>query len=127
MAALATCAQLWLSAWLEAINHTARSDPERAVAEAVRLIRLCEVALCVSSGVFALFLARFFQLGLREARLPPSGWWSLGAWRAVVGPSAQRMSRIGLTSSLFLLALSVGAVLVIESLLRALLSGRPAV
>ena len=121
---LAAWIQVWMSAWVEALNDTASSEPERAVAEAVQMIRLCEVALCVSSVLFAVFLFRFFQLGLRESRLPPSGWWSYGAWRAMVGPKASRMSRFGIAFTLLLPVSAAATVVVIEYLLLALLDGK---
>jgi hypothetical protein len=123
LTAIAAWAHVWMSAWLEAVNETASSDPERAVAEAVQMIRLCEVALCAASVLFGTFLYRFFQLGLREGRLPPSGWWSLGAWRAAVGARALRMSRLGLALALLLPISTAVTVLLIECLLRALLHG----
>jgi hypothetical protein len=126
MVALAAWAQSWMSGWMGAVEATADSDPERAIVEATRLIRLCEAALLASSVAFAVFLARFFQLGLREARLPPSGWWSLGAWQAVVGDQAQRMSRLGLGLTLLLLIATAAMVLAIEVLLRAILAGSAA-
>jgi len=125
LVALAPWIQEWMSAWRGALDDTASTDPERAVAEAVQIIRLCEIALIASSALFGAFLYRFFQLGLRESRVPPSGWWSLGAWRVVVGPSARRMSRIGLFLSVLLPVSTVAIVLVIEHLLRTLLDGKP--
>lgn len=126
LTALALWAQAWVSASLAAIDEAMSSDPERAVADAVRIIRLCEVALVASSVLLAAFLYRFFRLGLREGRLPPSGWWSLGAWRAAVGDRARRMSRLGLAFTLFLPVSSAATVLVIEHILRTLLDGKPA-
>jgi hypothetical protein len=120
-------AQVWFSTWLENLNATAASDPERAVHEAAQIIRLCEVALSASSVVFAAFFYRFFQLGLRESRIPPSGWWSFGAWRARVGPEARRMSQLGLFLPPLLVASAFVTVVVVECLLRRLLDGRLAV
>jgi hypothetical protein len=117
-------AQAWFSTWLEKLNATATSDPEQAVHEAVRMIRVCEFALCTSSLAFAAFFYRFFQLGLRESRIPPSGWWSLGAWRARVGPEARRMSQLGRFLPPLLVVSALMAVVLIECLLHSLLNGR---
>lgn len=125
MAALAVWGHVWLSGWLEGFEATAESDPERAIAEAVRFIRLCEVALLASSLLFCGFLARFFQLALRQARLPPSGWWSLAARRVLGGPEARRMARLGLWLTLLLGALAAATVVMIEALLQSLLAARP--
>jgi len=116
-------AQVWMSTWLERLHEMAASDPERAVDEAVRIIRVCEVALCASSAVFAAFGYRFFQLAVRESRIPPSGWWSLGAWRVMVGPEARRRSRLGRFLPFLLAGSTLAIVVVIECLLRAILEG----
>lgn len=125
LAALVAWAQASVAGWQEALNDSMSSDPERAVAEATRMIRLCEAALCASSLLSAAFLYRFFTLGLREGRLPPSGWWSIGAWRMIIGPKARRMSRMGLAFTLLLPVTAVVTVLVVEYLLWALLAGGP--
>jgi len=122
MAAIVLWVQTELDGRLEALEATADSDPEGATSQAVRLVRWCEVALCTSTLLFTAFLARFFQLAGREGRLPPSGWWSLGAWRVLVGPEARRLSRLGLSLTLLLPALTAATIFVTETLLRSLLA-----
>jgi len=114
------------SAWRRAIEDTAARDRDLGVAHAVAIIRACEISLCAVSLVFAAFLRRFFQLGLREERLPPSGWWSLGAWRAQVGESARRACRRGLWLVWLLPVSAILTVGVFELLLRSLLAHAPA-
>lgn len=119
---LASWAHLWVSGCLDSLRETASSDPEVARSEALRVLRLLELAFGAMSSVFGAFLFRYFQLGLREGRLPPSGWWSLGAYRVAVGPTALRMSRFGLALSVFLLSATIGFVLAVEYLRRAILA-----
>jgi len=121
--ALAAWGQLWMTPWLEAFESRSKADPEGTVSEAVRVIRLCEIALFATSAFLGAFLFRFFQLGLRESRIPPEGWWSLGAWRAMVGPHAARMGRIGLLLSPLLPRSAIAIVWILERLLHSLLSG----
>ncbi|UCE85658.1 MAG: hypothetical protein JSU66_15210 [Deltaproteobacteria bacterium] len=90
---------------------------------AARALRLSGWAFCAVSAAFSSYLFRYFQLGLRDGRLPPSGWWSLGAYRVAVGPTARRISRFGLVLAGFLFAASVGFALAIENLVRVLLEG----
>ncbi len=123
---LAFAGQQWLDEWQRAFDARAEQDPESAIAEAVQLLRLCEVSLLVVSAGMGAFLFRFFQLGLREARIPPSGWWSLGAWRARVGPPAEWISRIGLFAALALPVSAIAIVWLLERLVRSLLQGQPA-
>jgi hypothetical protein len=126
MAALGAGAQTWVSARVRAISDTAATDRELAVAQALELIRLCETALLASSVVFAACLYAFFRRGLREGRLPPSGWWSLGAWRVASGPDVRRMGRLGLALTAFLPASAVAIILVLEFLLHPVLAAAPA-
>ena len=121
--ALALWAQLEISALLRELEASGRSDPERAVAEATRLIRLCELALGVSSLALSAFLVAFFRRALREERLPPSGWWSLGAWRMLTGPEVRQRSRVGLALALAIPLLTAATIAIIEVLLRMALAG----
>ena len=114
----------WASGWLDSLRATASSDPEIARAEALRVLRLLEWVFCGVSFVFSAFLFRYFQLGLREGRLPPSGWWSFGALRVAVGPTALRMSKFGRLLSVVLLTATIGFVLAVEYLLRVILAGK---
>ncbi len=119
-------AHLWVSGWLDSLRETASSDPEVARSEALRVLRLLEFAFGAVSSVLSAFLFRYFQLGLRESRLPPSGWWSFGAYRVAVGPTALRMSKFGLVLSVVLLSATIGFVLAVEYLRRVILAGNPA-
>ena len=121
---LAAWSHLWFSDWIDALRETASFDRETARAEALRTLRLLEWVFCAVSSVFSAFLFRYFQLGLREGRLPPSGWWSFGALRVAVGPTALRMSKFGLVISVVLLTATIGFVLAVECLLRVLLAGK---
>jgi hypothetical protein len=111
----------WASGWLDSLRATASSDPEIARVEALRVLRLLEWVFCGVSSVFSAFLFRYFQLGLREERLPPSGWWSIGAYRLAVGSTARRMSKFGLVLSVVLLTAAIGFVLAVEYLIRVIL------
>lgn len=112
-----------LDTWRDGLRESAARDPDLAAARAVDAIRACEVALLAVSLAFGAFLRRFFALGLREARLPPSGWWSFGAWRARVGPAAQRVCRQGLWLAWLLPGSAVLLIVVLELLLRSLAAG----
>lgn len=67
--------------------------------------------------IFSALNAKFFKTGLLEGRLPPSGWWSLGAWRAAVGPGIKRMAKFGYAVSLLLLITGIGSVTALECFL----------
>ena len=79
-------------------------------------------------GIFCLLastlLARYFHLGLRQGRLPPGGWWSLGAHRAATGTTAQRLARFGLGLSALLALLGITAFFVVNRLIESLLAAR---
>jgi hypothetical protein len=119
---LAVCFHLWSSEWIDALRETASFDREAARAEALSALRLLAWVFCAISSVFSAFLFRYFQLGLREGRLPPSGWWSFGALRVAVGPTALRMSRFGMVLAVVLLTATIGFVLAVEYLLRVILT-----
>lgn len=116
---MAVWVNVWLSGWLSHLRAIASSDPEAARAEALHAIRTLGWTLCAVSSVFSAYLLRYFQLGLREGRLPPPGWWDLGAHRVAVGPTALRLCRLGLSLSVFLLTAAIGFALAVEYLLRA--------
>lgn len=118
--AVALGGDLWARRHLEQLQLLRASDPDAAAAAAVRGLRLLGRAVCGFSLVSAALLARYFQLGLREQRLPPSGWWSLGARRAAVGPGARSLGLFGLGLSIFLAAAGVGCLLAMDHLLEVL-------
>lgn len=111
------------SEWHDHLRELVTADPEAAAAEAVHMLRCVSWSLCIVLAGFSVFLLRYFQLGHRESRLPPSGWWSLGAYRVAVGPSARWMSRIGLVLSVLLFGAAIGLPLAVEHLLRVLHDG----
>jgi hypothetical protein len=113
----------WLTSWLEHLEALASSNPEAAQDEAIRILRFCAWSLCAVIVGFCAYLFRYFQLGRREGRLPPSGWWSLGAFRAIVGRKARRMSKFGLVLSGVLLASAIGLALAVEHLIRLIEGG----
>lgn len=106
-----------LTSLLDNLEALASSDPEAARVEAIRILRLSAWSLCAIMVLFCAYLYRYFQLGRREGRLPPSGWWSLGAFRAMVGRRARRMCQFGLVLSGVLLAAAIGLVLAVEHLI----------
>ncbi|MDT8320607.1 MAG: hypothetical protein RQ826_08785 [Xanthomonadales bacterium] len=109
---------IFLPGWIKELGILASSDPEAARDEAIRRLRLSAWSFCIVMFVFCVYFFRYCQLGRREGRLPPSGWWSLGALRAIVGPKARRMSEVGLVLSAVLLAASIGFGFAVEHLVR---------
>jgi hypothetical protein len=99
------------------------SDPALAAAGAERGLRLFGWGVCTFTLVSAALLARYFELGFQEQRLPPSGWWSLGARRAMVGPGVRSLSRWGLGLSVLLALAGVGCLLAVHHLLEVLSAG----
>jgi hypothetical protein len=118
--AVALLGRLWLLHPLEKLELLRASDPEAAAVAARRGLRVLGWGTCAFAWASAALLARYFQLGLREQRLPPSGWWSLGALRAVVGPQARTRSRFGLGLCGVLAAAGVGCVFAVERLIAVL-------
>ena len=117
---LGVAAHFWTRSYLQELNALGVSDPPAAAAAAGRDLRLLgQTVFGFSLASGALFF-RYFQLAIREQRLPPSGWWSLGVRRVAVGSGARRLSRMGLAVSLLLPAAGTGCLLAIRSLLAAL-------
>ena len=121
--ALALLGDAWVRHYLEGLQSLRASDPQAAAAAAEHGLQLVGQAACGFSLVTAGLLARYFQLGLRERRLPPSGWWSLGARRAAVGPGARLLSLFGLGLSAMLATAGIGCLFAVRHLINAL-SGR---
>jgi hypothetical protein len=120
VSAVAGSTQLWAHRHIQELQSLRASSPEAAAAAAQRALRLLGQTVCGFSLGVAALLFRYFQLGLREQRLPPSGWWSLGARRVVVGPGARCLCRLGFALSLVLAAAGVGCLLVVQHLLETL-------
>jgi len=122
VSAIALGGNFWAQHSIEALRQMATTDPAAATAAAQRGLRLLGWVVCGFSLACAMLLGRYFQLGLRELRLPPSGWWSLGAHRVAVGPGAGTLSRFGLGLSALLAAAGVGCLFAVSHLLE-ILSG----
>ena len=102
VAAIAALCDQWTRHYLAALDAQAAADPRHAAAAAERGLLAIGATVCGFSLSASLLLARCFQLGLREQRLPPSGWWSLGTLRVAIGPGARTRCRIGLAAAVLL-------------------------
>lgn len=113
-----------MSDWSARVTELADTDPEAAWDQTVQGLRLGSWVMIAVIVGFGAYLFRYFQLGRREARLPPSGrWWSFGAYRALVGPDAQRRSQFGIVIASLLLAVAIGLLVLVELLIRMLDAG----
>jgi hypothetical protein len=123
--ALGLAAQLWLADRLRRLQALAATDPASALVAAEHVLRglgwLIGGFALLSSGL----LARYFQLGLQQGRLPPFGWWwSLGAHRAATGATARRLGRAGLCLAALLGLLGIATVFLVNHLIQVLLATR---
>jgi hypothetical protein len=116
---LGLAAQLWTRAYLHELYALRASNPPAAVAAAEQGLRALGQIVCGFSLLSSALLFRYFQLGSRQHRLPPSGWWSLGARRIAVGPGARRLCRLGVGLSFLLAAAGVGLLIAVHQLLAA--------
>jgi hypothetical protein len=116
-------AHFWMTNWLKDLQVLAASDPEAARDEAIRFLRISTWSLCAVMLCFCAYFIRYCQLGRREGRLPPSGWWSLGAFRVIVGRRARRLSEFGFMISAVLIAASIGLGFAVEYLIRLIEGG----
>lgn len=122
--AFGAAAHFWTQSYLGELRSLRASNPPAAAAAAERGLRLLGQIVCGFSLIVSVLFFRYFQIGLRERRLPPSGYWSLGARRAAVGPGVDRLCRVGLGLSLLLATAGIGSLLAMRSLLATL--GLPA-
>lgn len=103
---------LWAHSWTEGyrarLEALAREDARAAALLAEQMIWQIGWIVFGFTLVVGVLLIRYFQLALREGRLPPSGLWSLGSHRAVVGRSARRRARLGLGVTVILPLAGVG-------------------
>ena len=113
----------WVTELAARLERLALTHPEAALAEAVYWLRGATWVFCALLVLFGLLLFRSCQLGLREGRLPPSGWWSYGALQAITGDRARRMARVGQWLAGLLLVVSPGLAVAVEYLVRLLLAG----
>ena len=102
------------------LRSLADSDASAAQLEAQRWIREIAWSLAALLVVFAALLGRSCQLGLRQQRMPPAGWWSLGAYRVATGSTALRVGRAGLALALLIALLGIAFPLLVERFLHAL-------
>jgi hypothetical protein len=116
-------AHLWVTKLVERLDLLAQADPRAALEEAVYWLRRATWIFCALLAVFCIYFLRFCQLGRREGRLPPSGWWSYGALHALVGEKARRVALCGQWIAGFLLAAAPGLALAVEYLARLILAG----
>lgn len=112
-------AQFWTHSYLQKLQSLGVSDPAAGAAAAERGLRLVGQAVFGFTLVTGAVFFRYFQLGVRQQQLPPSGWWSLGARRVAVGSGARWLARLGLVVSLLLPAAGLGCLLAIRYLLAA--------
>ena len=103
----------YTSEFVDNINASTLSDPETSnqLILCIRLIVWPFIAILI---IFSILNFRFLKAGAQEGRLPPSGWWSLGAWRAIVGPRVKRMAPLGYAISLLLFITGIGLAIVVE-------------
>ena len=122
--ALGVLAQLWATDHIRHLQALAQSDPQAARAAAEHTLRGMGAFVGCFSLLVSTLLARYFQLGLRQGRLPPRGWWSLGAHRAATGTMARRLGRAGLGLSVLLALLGITTFLLVNRLIESLLATR---
>lgn len=114
---LAIATHVWLDARAEELVRAAEQDPARAIREALVFARTLGWVLAAASAAIGATLLHYCQRGLREGRLPPAGWWSLGAFRIAVGDTALRNARVGRIVAVGLIVASLGLGLATEHLL----------
>jgi membrane protein required for beta-lactamase induction len=119
LVALAIAAQLWTPAYLARLEALRAADPDAAAASAESALRTMGALVCGFTLLVAAVLFRYFQLGRREGRVPPSGWWSVGAHRAMVGATARRFCLAGMALSLGMGLCGVGFLLTVRRFLAA--------
>ena len=108
---------LWAQAYTTEFLETINSNTLSADQSASQLILHLRIVVWSFSAIFIIFSAlnfRYFKTGIHEERLPPSGWWSLGAWRAIVGPRVKRLAPLGYAFSLLLFITALGLAIAVE-------------
>ncbi len=112
----------WTESYLAELQRHAQENPKYGVEEGTALLRLVVRTFAAGVLCFAIYLFLLCRQAREEAQLPPSGWWSLGAWRARVGESARTRAQWGMRLSVFLALLVPTMLLLLESVLQTLLS-----
>ena len=108
---------LWAQAYTTEFFETINSNTLSADQTANQLILHVRIVVWSFSAILMIFSAlnfRYFKAGIQEGRLPPTGWWSLGAWRAIVRPRVKRMALLGYVVSLLLFITGIGFAIVVE-------------
>ncbi len=117
-------ARSWVTEYISHLEAIGESDAGAARVAAEQALQLFGWFTCGFLLVIAIALARYFWLGLRHERLPPPGWWSLGAYRAATGTTAERIARAGLVLAFLLALFGTGSVFLVMRFVGAF-SGRP--
>jgi hypothetical protein len=115
-----------VDAWVGALRELAASNPAAAAAAAARGLRGIGWGLAAILVLVAALLARSSQLGLQQGRIPPSGWWSLGAYQAATGTTAKRIGRGGLVMAALMAVVGVVNAFVFERLVESFLAAHGA-
>jgi hypothetical protein len=118
--AIGFAADRFTTRYVEELDALSALDPAAAEAAAADALRRVGALVCGAALAIAVLFARLFWLGLREARVPPSGIWSLGAHRVAVGESARRIARVGLGLAAGIAVCGIGAWLAMHRLLHVL-------
>ena len=106
-------AQAYTTEFLESINSNTLSADQSA-SQLILHVRIIGWSFSAILIIFSALNFKYFKAGIQEGRLPPTGWWSLGAWRAIVGPRVKRMAPIGYAISLLLFITGIGLAIVVE-------------
>lgn len=120
---LGVAAHLALSDWTAGLRELSQADPEAALANALFVFRMCGWSMLLLTVLFGALLLRYFHLGRIEGRLPPSGWWSFGAFRYATGSTARRMIKFGPTVVGLLLISTIALVVIVEAIARTFSAG----
>ena len=123
---LGVCLHLGVASYLRDLQELSTSDPGAAAAAAERTLRGLAWFLTGFVLLFSALLGRSCQLGLRQGRMPPLGWWSLGAYRVATGATARRLGYVGLALAALLGLLGIALPFIVDHFIEALLSARPA-
>lgn len=108
---------LWAQAYTTEFLKTINSDTLSADQTMNQLILHVRIIVWLFSAILIIISAlnfRYFKAGIQEGRLPPAGWWSLGAWRAITGPRVRRMAPIGYAFSVLLFITAFGLAIAVE-------------
>lgn len=99
--------------FLDTINVNTLSDT-KTYNQLILHVRHIVWPFSVILMVFSALNYRYFKAGAREGQLPPSGWWSLGAWRAITGPRVNKIAPFGYFISFLLFITGIGLVIFVE-------------